>query len=51
MDMKKIEQIVATIEHHLAVVKAGMVDNNPKAVDSAGENIAGLGDMIRDAIS
>ena len=49
-DTKKIEQIVFTIEHHLTLLKKAVVDTDVEAIDKAGEDIASLGDMIRDAI-
>lgn len=49
-DIEQIKKIVFTIEHHLAALKEAIVDIDVKAIETAAGEIAGLADMIQDAI-
>lgn len=50
MNTQKIEQIIATIKHHVAAAEAAAQGNNPAGLDAAGYEISGLGDMLRDEV-
>lgn len=49
-DMEQIKKIVFTIERHLGALKKAMIDIDVEAIETAADEIAGLADMIQDAI-